>query len=78
MEYFSYRLMEEKEKLCREVTKLGELVNTCEQSMCRKDTLIENLTQALAKEKEKVTKAQAFFACKAEVVDSKREVGSTF
>ncbi|CAL1546723.1 unnamed protein product [Lymnaea stagnalis] len=66
-------LMAEKEYLQREINKLTEMVNTCEKSMCRKDTLIENLTQALCREKEKVAKAQAFYTCLAKATSGKRE-----
>ncbi|KAH9498821.1 hypothetical protein Btru_005233 [Bulinus truncatus] len=66
-------LNKEKECLQKEINKFSEMLCTMEQSLCRKDTLIENLTTALAKEKEKLTKAQAFYACKTEAKEKKRE-----
>lgn len=45
-----------------------------EKSLARKDTVIENLTGALAKEKEKLHLAKAFYSCKEKALDKKREV----
>uniref|UniRef100_A0A0B7A281 Centrosomal protein POC5 n=1 Tax=Arion vulgaris TaxID=1028688 RepID=A0A0B7A281_9EUPU len=63
----------EKQCLEKEMNRLGEMVNTFEQSMSRKDTVIENVTQALGKQRDKVTMAQAFYHAKAEHAETRRE-----
>ncbi|CAG5123877.1 unnamed protein product [Candidula unifasciata] len=63
----------ERQQLEKEVNRLNEMVNTCEQSMSRKDVVIENLTQALGKQRDKVSMAQAFYLTRAEHAEAKRE-----
>lgn len=66
-------LVGEKQRLQREVNRLTELVATCEQSMGRKDNLIDNLTQALATQKDKTAAAGVFFRWRLEALDRNRE-----
>uniref|UniRef100_A0A2C9L5P1 Centrosomal protein POC5 n=1 Tax=Biomphalaria glabrata TaxID=6526 RepID=A0A2C9L5P1_BIOGL len=66
-------LCSEKERLQKEVNRLSEMLCTMEKSLARKDTVIENLTGALAKEKEKLHLAKAFYSCKEKALDKKRE-----
>nr|KAI8738915.1 centrosomal protein POC5-like; partial [Biomphalaria glabrata] len=66
-------LCSEKERLQKEVNRVSEMLCTMEKSLARKDTVIENLTGALAKEKEKLHLAKAFYSCKEKALDKKRE-----
>jgi len=66
-------LVSDKQRLEREVNRLSELVATCEQSMSRKDTLLDNLTQGLAKQRDRTKAAQCFFNWRVELLDASRE-----
>ncbi|BFZ15662.1 hypothetical protein BsWGS_18701 [Bradybaena similaris] len=63
----------ERQMLEKEVNRLNEMVNACEQSMSRKDSVIDNLTQALGKQKDKVSMAQAFYLARVQHAEEKRE-----
>ncbi|KAK3750813.1 hypothetical protein RRG08_037254 [Elysia crispata] len=65
-------VVSDKQRLERESTRMAEQVSACEQSLARKDTLVENLTQALQKSKEKVTMAKLFYTSRAETADQRR------
>ena len=69
-------LVSDKQRLEREVNRLSELVATCEQSMSRKDTLLDNLTQGLAKQRDRTKAAQCFFNWRVELLDASREVST--
>lgn len=72
--YLIRRLKTEKTNLEKEINKLNENVHCMEQSICRKDTLIENLTQSLAAQKGKKEMALRFYNWKANHLDKSREV----
>ncbi|RUS73691.1 hypothetical protein EGW08_018553 [Elysia chlorotica] len=65
-------LVADKQRLQRESTRLAEEVSACEQSLARKDTLVENLTQALQASKDKVKLAKLFYTSRAEAADQRR------
>lgn len=65
-------LVADKQRLEREATRLAENVSACEQSLARKDTLVENLTQALQKSKDQVQMAKLFYTARIEAADQKR------
>lgn len=66
-------VISDKQRLEREVNRLSELVATCEQSMSRKDTLLDNLTHGLAKQRDRTKAAQCFFNWRVEMLDASRE-----
>ena len=60
-----------------EVDSLKELLHTYEQSITRKDDVINNLTLGLQKQKEKYEKLKTFNDWKGQHSDAKREVRVT-
>ncbi|GFN73605.1 centrosomal protein poc5 [Plakobranchus ocellatus] len=65
-------LVSEKQRLEREATRLGEQVAAYEQSLARKETLVDNLTQALQVSKDQVKMAKIFYTTRAQVADQQR------